>query len=157
MHLASQQGATSVFEPDAIGSSTSRDVQPDNAHSVQRVPDLDVGRRRDVATDDAGLRHDPVADRRRRARRMQRTIDRAPQVRQWTDVLGVGELRRATGSERGSLAAYYWTFEPPEKERPRRFTKAALMKLSQTPTSARPVTTWPAINARPWAGGYLPW
>ena len=44
MHLASQQGATSVFEPDAIGSSTSRDIQPDNAHSVQRVPDLDVGR-----------------------------------------------------------------------------------------------------------------
>ena len=37
--------------------------------------------------------------------------------------------------ERGSLAAFVWGFEPPAAERPRRMTKAALSKLTQTPTS----------------------
>ena len=37
--------------------------------------------------------------------------------------------------ECGSLAAYFWRFEPPASERPRRMTHAALMKLAKTPTS----------------------
>lgn len=39
--------------------------------------------------------------------------------------------------EHGSLASYVWTFEPPAKERPRTMTRAALMKLSTSPTSVR--------------------
>jgi DNA-3-methyladenine glycosylase I len=41
------------------------------------------------------------------------------------------ELREAFGS----LAAYLWGFEPPASERPRRFTRAALLRLTETPTS----------------------
>ena len=39
--------------------------------------------------------------------------------------------------EHGSLATYAWTFVPPAKDRPRTMTRAALMKLSTTPTSVR--------------------
>ena len=38
-------------------------------------------------------------------------------------------------AERGSLAAYAWSFTPPARERPRRMTWAALRAMSQTPTS----------------------
>ncbi len=37
--------------------------------------------------------------------------------------------------EHGSLAAFFWKHVPPSRERPRRMTRGALMKLSQTPTS----------------------
>ena len=37
--------------------------------------------------------------------------------------------------ERGSLAAYFWSFEPDPKARPRRVTRSALMKLATTPAS----------------------
>jgi DNA-3-methyladenine glycosylase I len=37
--------------------------------------------------------------------------------------------------ERGSLAAYFWDFEPPPRERPRRLTYAALRKMTETPSS----------------------
>jgi DNA-3-methyladenine glycosylase I len=37
--------------------------------------------------------------------------------------------------ERGSLAAYFWEFEPDPKSRPRRVTRAALMKLTHSPES----------------------
>lgn len=37
--------------------------------------------------------------------------------------------------EFGSLGAYFWRFEPNAKERPKRFTKAALVKMTSTPTS----------------------
>lgn len=37
--------------------------------------------------------------------------------------------------EFGSLSAYFWQFVPPASERPRRKTRAALMKLAETPTS----------------------
>jgi DNA-3-methyladenine glycosylase I len=40
-------------------------------------------------------------------------------------------------SEHGSIARYVWSFLPPPKERPRRMTRAALMKMSSTPTSLR--------------------
>jgi len=35
----------------------------------------------------------------------------------------------------GSLAALLWRFEPPTQERPRRLTRAALVKLTETPSS----------------------
>jgi DNA-3-methyladenine glycosylase I len=38
-------------------------------------------------------------------------------------------------AERGSLAAYVWSFVPPARERPRRVTWAALRAASKTPTS----------------------
>lgn len=37
----------------------------------------------------------------------------------------------------GSLAAYFWQFEPPSKERPTTCTHAALTQMSITPTSTR--------------------
>jgi DNA-3-methyladenine glycosylase I len=37
--------------------------------------------------------------------------------------------------EHGSLAAFIWRFEPPESERPRRVTRAALATLARTPSS----------------------
>jgi DNA-3-methyladenine glycosylase I len=37
--------------------------------------------------------------------------------------------------ERGSLAAYFWDFEPPARERPHRLTYAALRKMTETPSS----------------------
>jgi len=37
--------------------------------------------------------------------------------------------------EAGSLAAFLWRFEPVAKERPRRMTRAAIVKLTETPTS----------------------
>jgi DNA-3-methyladenine glycosylase I len=38
-------------------------------------------------------------------------------------------------AERGSLAAYVWSFTPPPRERPRVVTRAALAKLTASPTS----------------------
>jgi DNA-3-methyladenine glycosylase I len=35
----------------------------------------------------------------------------------------------------GSLARFVWRFEPPAKERPRRLTRAAVVKLTETPAS----------------------
>jgi DNA-3-methyladenine glycosylase I len=35
----------------------------------------------------------------------------------------------------GSLAAFVWRFEPPARERPRRLNRAALRKLTETPSS----------------------
>lgn len=43
------------------------------------------------------------------------------------------ELKR----EFGSLAAYFWRFEPAPDERPAQFTKAELRAASQTPASVR--------------------
>ena len=37
--------------------------------------------------------------------------------------------------EYGSLAAYFWQWEPPAAERPKRLTKAAMTKLGKTPSS----------------------
>lgn len=50
----------------------------------------------------------------------------------------INNARRAIelAEECGSLAAYFWRWEPPASERPRRMTRAALMKLAHTPTSA---------------------
>ena len=37
--------------------------------------------------------------------------------------------------ERGSLAAYFWSWEPAAADRPRHLTRAALMKMATTPHS----------------------
>jgi DNA-3-methyladenine glycosylase I len=42
---------------------------------------------------------------------------------------------RAVRDEIGSLAALLWRFEPDPKERPKRFTRAALVRLTETPSS----------------------
>lgn len=39
--------------------------------------------------------------------------------------------------EKGSLAAYIWSFEPPAGERPKRVTRDALMAMPTTPSSQR--------------------
>ncbi|MEM7136363.1 MAG: DNA-3-methyladenine glycosylase I [Myxococcota bacterium] len=41
----------------------------------------------------------------------------------------------ALEAEFGSLAAFFWQYTPPSGERPKKLTKAALMKLPKTPTS----------------------
>jgi DNA-3-methyladenine glycosylase I len=42
---------------------------------------------------------------------------------------------REVQGELGSLAALVWRFEPSPKERPKRFTRAALVRLTETPSS----------------------
>jgi DNA-3-methyladenine glycosylase I len=42
---------------------------------------------------------------------------------------------REVQGELGSLAALLWRFEPGPKERPKRFTRAALVRLTETPSS----------------------
>jgi len=37
--------------------------------------------------------------------------------------------------EKGSLASYFWSFEPGPKSRPKRLTRAALLKLATSPDS----------------------
>jgi len=49
----------------------------------------------------------------------------------------IGNARRALElvDEKGSLAAYFWSFEPEAAARPRRLTRAALGKMATTPAS----------------------
>jgi DNA-3-methyladenine glycosylase I len=49
----------------------------------------------------------------------------------------LANARRAAAlrEEFGSLAAYVWRFEPPPKDRPRRVTRAALARLTESPAS----------------------
>jgi len=42
---------------------------------------------------------------------------------------------RELADEHGSLAAFFWSFEPEAKTRPKRMTNAAVKKLTQTPAS----------------------
>lgn len=50
----------------------------------------------------------------------------------------INNAQRAKGlvKEAGSLAAYVWRYEPDVKARPKKLTKATLMKLTQAPESA---------------------
>ncbi len=50
--------------------------------------------------------------------------------------------------EKGSLAAYFWQFEPPPDERPKRLTHAALLAMARTPTSVRLAKDLRARNFR---------
>ncbi len=54
------------------------------------------------------------------------------------------ELRK----EAGSLAAFVWQFEPTARARPRRMTRAALMKLAKTPEST---ALSKALKSRGWS------
>ena len=49
----------------------------------------------------------------------------------------VNNARRARdlAAERGSLAAFFWSFEPPPGDRPRRLTWPVLLTLAKTPAS----------------------
>ena len=49
----------------------------------------------------------------------------------------INNAKRAREMERefGSLAAYFWQFQPPASERPSPFDRTALLGLSKTPTS----------------------
>jgi DNA-3-methyladenine glycosylase I len=49
----------------------------------------------------------------------------------------INNARRALAlaDEHGSLAAYFWKWEPVLKDRPKKVTREALMKMSQTPAS----------------------
>ena len=49
----------------------------------------------------------------------------------------INNAKRAidVAGEFGSLAAYFWRFQPPPSERPRRCNHASLMKMSRTPAS----------------------
>jgi DNA-3-methyladenine glycosylase I len=49
--------------------------------------------------------------------------------------------------EKGSLAAYFWSWEPPAATRPKRLTPAALMKMSSTPQS---IALSKDLKARGW-------
>ena len=50
----------------------------------------------------------------------------------------INNARRAAAvrEEVGSLAAYFWRWEPEPRSRPRRVTRGALMRLAHTPASA---------------------
>jgi DNA-3-methyladenine glycosylase I len=49
----------------------------------------------------------------------------------------IGNARRAIelADQAGSLAAYFWSWEPDPRSRPKRMTRAALMKLATSPES----------------------
>ena len=49
--------------------------------------------------------------------------------------------------EKGSLAAYFWSWEPPPAARPKRLTRAQLMKMSTTPQS---IALSKDLKARGW-------
>lgn len=52
-------------------------------------------------------------------------------------VLNNARRARALAEETGSLAAFFWSFEPPDSERPDRLNRATLLTLSKTPASVR--------------------
>jgi DNA-3-methyladenine glycosylase I len=86
----------------------------------------------------AGFDHHRIA--RWRPGRVDALLQNADIVRHRKKIESVlNNARRAVELEReqGSLAAYFWSFEPPRSERPRRMTRNALMKLTQTETSNR--------------------
>lgn len=50
-------------------------------------------------------------------------------------VLGNARAARTLRDEQGSLAAFFWQFEPDDADRPRRLDEQSLLALSQTPAS----------------------
>lgn len=52
-------------------------------------------------------------------------------------VLNNAKRARDMAEEHGSLGAFFWAFEPKKSERPKRITKAAMMKVSKTELSTR--------------------
>jgi DNA-3-methyladenine glycosylase I len=72
------------------------------------------------------------------ARRVQRLLADPGIVRHRGKIeSAIHNARRALAlrDDFGSLAAYLWGFQPPASERPRRFSHANLVRLTETPTS----------------------
>jgi len=84
------------------------------------------------------------------ARDVQRLLNDAGIVRHRGKIEStINNAKRALelADEKGSLAAYFWSWEPPAKARPRRVTRAQLMKMSTTPQS---VALSKDLKARGW-------
>jgi DNA-3-methyladenine glycosylase I len=84
----------------------------------------------------AGFDYEKVA--RFRPAKVERLLQDAGIVRhrgKIESVLNNAKRARELADEFGSLAAYFWGFEPPAAERPRRVTMAALCANTTTPTS----------------------
>ena len=82
---------------------------------------------------------DPVAVARFTARDVQRLLKDAGIVRHRGKIEStINNAQRALEliEEQGSLAAYFWAWEPSPATRPRKLTRARLMKMSTTPQSA---------------------
>ena len=74
-----------------------------------------------------------------RARDVERLMGDAGIVRHRGKIeSAIGNARRAIelAEEAGSLADYFWSWEPAARSRPRKITRAALMKLATSPQSA---------------------
>jgi DNA-3-methyladenine glycosylase I len=81
---------------------------------------------------------DPAAVSRFGARDVQRLLKDAGIVRHRGKIEStINNAKRALEliDEQGSLAAYFWSWEPEASARPRRLTHAQLMKMSTTPQS----------------------
>ena len=81
---------------------------------------------------------DPAAVSRFGARDVQRLLKDAGIIRHRGKIEStINNAKRALEliDEQGSLAAYFWSWEPEASARPRRVTRAQLMKMSTTPQS----------------------
>ena len=81
---------------------------------------------------------DPAAVARFTARDVERLLNDAGIVRHRGKIEStINNAGRALEliEERGSLAAYFWSWEPPPASRPRKLTRAQLMTMSTTPQS----------------------
>jgi len=81
---------------------------------------------------------DPAAVSRFGARDVQRLLKDAGIIRHRGKIQStINNARRALEliDEHGSLAAYFWSWEPEASARPRRVTRAQLIKMSTTPQS----------------------
>jgi DNA-3-methyladenine glycosylase I len=79
---------------------------------------------------------DPVRVARFGARDIQRLLKDEGIVRHRGKIAStINNARRALDliEEKGSLAAYFWSWEPAARDRPKRLTRAALIKMSTTP------------------------
>ena len=81
---------------------------------------------------------EPAAVARFGARDVQRLLKDAGIVRHRGKIEStINNAKRALElvEEQGSLAAYFWSWEPPSSARPKRVTRAQLMRMSTTPQS----------------------
>jgi DNA-3-methyladenine glycosylase I len=94
---------------------------------------------------------DPAAVARFSARDVTRLLKNAGIVRHRGKIEStINNAKRALQlvDERGSLAAYFWSWEPALKDRPKKLTQAALMKMGQTPAS---IALSKDLKARGWS------
>lgn len=93
---------------------------------------------------------DPDAVSRFRARDVERLLKDAGIIRHRGKIEStINNAKRALEliDEKGSLASYFWSWEPAPAERPRRLTHATLRKMSTTPQS---VALSKDLKARGW-------